>query len=175
MLALHDNERVHGAYRKTWVVFAASGALALLFALAPLVLLVLTPVLSLPAAPVSAPLVTLVLMLWWWGVWTGAFFAFVNYYLDVFVITSERVIRIEQHGPFSRTIAELRLERVQDVTVEQHGILPTLLHYGNVRVQTAGEATAFVFRAIPHPIKVKEVVMEAHREALMRGPGPHAT
>ena len=116
MLALHDNERVHGAYRKTWVVFATSGALALLFALAPLVLLVLTPVLSLPAAPVSAPLVTLVLMLWWWGVWTGAFFAFVNYYLDVFVITSERVIRIEQ-GPGVQTGSRRRGD-IQQILIE---------------------------------------------------------
>lgn len=175
MLALHDNERVRGAYRKTWVVFAAAGAFALLLVLAPLVLLVITPALSLPAAPVSAPLITLVLVLWWWGIWTGAFFAFVNYYLDVFVITNERIIHIEQHNPFSRTVAELRLERVQDVTVEQHGILPTLLHYGNVRVQTAGEATAFVFHDVPYPLKVKEVVMAAHRDVLMRGPGSHAT
>lgn len=164
MLTLHQNEKVLATYRKTWLVFFATTVGAVSAAVLPLLLLPFAERIPL----IFVPFVPLGTVLWWWMVWLGGFLAFVNYYLDVFVVTSERIIHIEQHGPFSRTIAELRLERVQDVTVEQHGILATLLHFGNLRVQTAAEASEFIFFAIPHPLRAKEIIMEAHRTAVLQ-------
>lgn len=164
MLTLHKNERILASYRKTWVVSIAAAAAATGTALLPLFLIPFAELIP----PVFVPFVPLGTVLWWWMVWLGGSLAFINYYLDVFVVTSERIMHIEQHGPFSRTLSELRLERVQDVTVEQHGILSTLLHFGNLRVQTAGEANEFVFFAIPHPLRAKELIMEAHRTVALR-------
>lgn len=169
MLALHENERVIATYRKTWVVFFFAGITAIVLVVGPMILFSLLPFLSLTRLEtLSREGMLFLLSLWWWGVWIGSFFTFVSYYLDVFLVTNERIMHIEQHGAFSRTIAELRLERVQDVTIEQHGVLATLLHFGNVRVQTAGESAEFTFRAIPYPVRVKETVMASHREAVLR-------
>ena len=163
MLTLHQNERVLATYRKAWIVFFATALGAIGIALLPLLLLPFAE--RIP--PMFVPFVPLGTVLWWWMVWLVSTLSFVNYYLDVFVVTSERIIHIEQHGPFSRTVAELRLERVQDVTVEQHGMLATFLHFGNLRVQTAGEASEFVFFAIPHPLRAKELIMESHRNVVL--------
>lgn len=168
MIALHANEKVLDVHRKTWVVFAATVAMAFSLLIAPAIFLPFVPLLPGNFAPqMTQEFLLFAFTMWWWTVWIGSFFAFVNYYLDVFVVTNERIMRIEQHGPFSRTVAELRLERVQDVTIEQHGLLPTFLHYGNLRVQTAGETGEFTFSAIPHPVRAKEVIMAAHRDSIL--------
>lgn len=89
-----------------------------------------------------------------------AFQLFVEYWLDVFIVTDKRILDIDQHGLFSRTVSELRLYRTQDVTAEVKGILHTLLDYGDVYVQTAGEMERFRFEEVPHPNHVAKLILE---------------
>ncbi|MBU0649300.1 PH domain-containing protein [Patescibacteria group bacterium] len=84
----------------------------------------------------------------------------IDYYLDVWVVTNERIINIEQKGLFARTTAELKLYRVQDAQAEVKGILHTLLDYGNITVQTAGEEAHFTFKHAPDPYKVSRQILE---------------
>ncbi len=93
----------------------------------------------------------------------GALFAFqifVEYWLDVFILTERRILDIDQKGLFSRTVSELRLYRTQDVTAEIKGMLHTILDYGNVYIQTAGEIERFHFEDIPHPNHVAKLILE---------------
>lgn len=92
------------------------------------------------------------------------FILWLDYYFDVWIVTNERIVDIELKGLFQREFSEFKLSRVQDVTVEVHGILPTFLDYGDVHIQTAGEARSFVFAQVPHPYKAKEVILAAHDE-----------
>jgi uncharacterized membrane protein YdbT with pleckstrin-like domain len=96
------------------------------------------------------------------------FHSWLDYYLDLWIITNERVIDIEQKGFFSRIVAEHKLSRIQDVSSEVRGILPTLFHYGNVKIQTAGEEQLFIFEKVPHPQelsrKIHELVENAVKE-----------
>ena len=74
---------------------------------------------------------------------------FVDYYLDVWIVTNQRIINIEQHGLFARVVSEKDLGRMQDITSDVRGFLGTLLNYGNVHIQTAGETERFVFKQVP--------------------------
>ncbi len=87
-------------------------------------------------------------------VWVFFFQAWLDYYLDVWFVTNERVVSIEQKGLFSRSIAEQKLYRIQDVFGEVHGIVATLLDFGNVTIQTAGTNEYFIFKEIPNPHQV---------------------
>ena len=91
--------------------------------------------------------------------WIYSFFIWIDYYFDIWVITSERIINIEQKGLFIRSVSELKFERIQDVTVEVGGIIPTVLNYGDVFVQTAAETERFVFRHISNPYAIKDLIM----------------
>ncbi len=93
-------------------------------------------------------------------VWNFFFILWLDFYLDVWIVTDERIINIEQRGFFSRDISELKLTKIQDVTSEIIGVIPTLLDYGNIYVQTAGEKERFAFYQIPHPNRVKNVIVE---------------
>lgn len=84
---------------------------------------------------------------------------FVDYFLDVWVVTNERIIDIRQEGIFSRTVAETRFYLVQDVTSERKGVFQTIFNYGNVYVQTAAEKGRFVFENVPNPFSIAQKIM----------------
>jgi hypothetical protein len=84
------------------------------------------------------------------------------YYLNVQIITSERVVDITQKSLLIHTISELSLNRIQDVTAEVHGFLETFLDYGNVYLQTAGETERFVFNNVGNPTKVAKTILDLY-------------
>lgn len=87
------------------------------------------------------------------------FIAWLNYYLDVWIVTNERIINIKQLRLFDRVVSEQKLYRVQDVTWEIKGILGNLLKFGNVYIQTAGTEERFTFEYIPNPEGVAKSIM----------------
>ena len=106
--------------------------------------------------------------LFYLNAWLMYFHEFIDYRLDVWILTDQRIINIEQEGLFSRTISELNIARVQDVTSEVQGHLQTLLDYGNVYVQTAGEQQRFIFENVPHPEEISRLVVRANDAATQR-------
>lgn len=92
--------------------------------------------------------------------WLFLFQNFMDYYLDIWIVTTKRVLNIEQTGLFARTVSELRLYRIQDVTSTVNGFLHTILDYGDMEIQTAGEKVRFVFEQIPHPTLISKSVLE---------------
>ena len=81
---------------------------------------------------------------------------FIDYYLDLWIVTNDRIIDIEQQGIFSRVITELDLFQLQDVTTEIRGFLPTIFHFGEIKVKTASGNEDIVFHEVPYPNKVRE-------------------
>lgn len=93
-------------------------------------------------------------------IWVLLFFiTWLNYYLDIWIITNERIINIAQQRLFYRVVSEQKLYRVQDVTWEMKGIIANMFRYGNVQVQTAGEDDRFIFENISQPEKVAQTIM----------------
>ncbi|MFA6018159.1 MAG: PH domain-containing protein [Patescibacteria group bacterium] len=82
-----------------------------------------------------------------------------DYWLDVWIVTSERIINAEQIGLFNRVVSEVYLYQVQDVTSETKGLLATFLTFGDVFIQTAAERERFQFKNIDNPDDVKVAVI----------------
>jgi hypothetical protein len=89
-------------------------------------------------------------------------YGIVSYYLDVYIVTDRRIVDINQKGFFSRDISELHLMQVQDVSAHVDGFFKTILHFGDVYIQTAGERENFVFQSIPHPYTVAKRIIDLH-------------
>ncbi len=96
------------------------------------------------------------------------FHDFVDYHLDIWVVTDQRIVSIEQEGLFNRTVSELNLLKMQDVTAEVKGKIQTFLDFGEVYIQTAGEAARFVFSQVPHPSQVAKVILQVHDRLMAR-------
>ena len=88
-----------------------------------------------------------------WNVWT-------NYFLNVLVLTDIRLFDITQSGFFRRQSASFRIDHIQNITVEQKGFIPTMLNFGTVRFETAGENINFVAKFIPTPYEIKKLIDE---------------
>lgn len=114
------------------------------------------------------PIISVAATFYFFAVWLFAFLEFTDYYLDVWLVTNERIINIEQKGLFTRVASELHLSAVEDATSEVKGIIHTFLDYGNVHIQTAGERTRFVFKNIPHPERVKEMIIKLINEGKLQ-------
>lgn len=110
--------------------------------------------------PVRSTLFVLGVSIFFLFSWLFLFQNYLDYYLDMWIVTNRRVLDIEQHGLFARTVAELRLDRVQDVTAEVNGFFKTLFDYGVVYVQTAGEKERFTFEDVPHPNQIAKIILD---------------
>lgn len=112
------------------------------------------------AHPVAYPLLILIASIYYLSIWLLFFGYFLDYYLDLWVVTNDRVVNIEQHGLFARTIAELDLWKIQDVTSDVKGMIPTFFNYGNVHIQTAGEKERFVFEQVSNPHEIRKQIID---------------
>lgn len=98
------------------------------------------------------------------AVWLYGFLVWIDYYFDIWIITDERIINIEQKGLFMRQISEADYTKIQDVTAQVEGFLPTIINYGDVYIQTAAEKERFVFRTISRPYQIKDLLMQLARK-----------
>lgn len=92
--------------------------------------------------------------------WTGLFYSLTMYTLDFWIVTNKRIIDSTQNGFFDRTVSELHIYRIQDISVNVKGVIETFLHFGDLQVQTAAEEERFNFSQIPNPSGVKDEIMK---------------
>ena len=98
---------------------------------------------------------------------------FTDYWLDTWVVTTERIMNNEQHGLFNRVTSELFLDQIQDITAETKGFLGTFLTYGDVLVQTAAEKVRFHFKNIDNPEIVKQMIQKLSKDCQTRHTHAH--
>jgi len=86
----------------------------------------------------------------------------IDYYYDILIVSNSRLVDIEQRGLFNRSVGELYLLRVQDVTGSTRGILQSLFCFCDVIVQSAGAEIEFRIANLRNPYEVAQKIMELH-------------
>lgn len=92
--------------------------------------------------------------LWYLGVAGIALTNFLRWYFNVYIVTSDRVVDIDWLSLLYKQLSSTQLEKIQDVTYNQGGILDSFFDFGNVLIQTAGNEPNFEFEEIPKPERV---------------------
>lgn len=95
-----------------------------------------------------------------------AFFyiAWLDYYLDIFVLTNKRIIRFEQMILFGKKVSETSYQHVQDVSSKVNGFINTLFGVGTVFVETAGENENFSFDTMKDPSMIATDILELQKK-----------
>lgn len=93
---------------------------------------------------------------------TSLFIIWVLYRLNMYIVTNERVVDVNQRGLFSHHVSELNIEKIEDVTSEVNGILGHLFDYGTVYIQTAGTKERFEFEHVPNPGHITKTILELY-------------
>jgi hypothetical protein len=160
MINFHEGEEVVLEVRRHWIVILPVMIGLGLLTVAPLVLFGVIGALPVtfeatgwgPALPLFA------YSAWLLALWVGGYFVWLDHHLDIWVLTTERLIDIEQKGLFRREVSSLRLERVQDITAEVDGVLATWLKFGDIKVQNAGDTPEFTISNIDNPQAVVDAI-----------------
>jgi hypothetical protein len=96
---------------------------------------------------------------------TSLFIIWVLYYLNMYIVTNERIVDVDQKGLFNHMVAELNMEKIEDVTSETRGILGHIFDYGSVYIQTAGTRERFDFKNVPNPGHITKLILELYERA----------
>jgi hypothetical protein len=164
MIALHNDEKILGEMRRHWIVLAGH--------LVPFLVVIFVPVALWFGLAFLDPgeargsleaLFGFVVLAWLLTAWIAVFVVWTNYFLDVLIITDHRLVDIEQHSFFSRNVSECFVDKIEDVTVDVHGLLPTFFDFGDIHIQTAGESPRFVLRHMPRPHETKDLIIRARQ------------
>jgi len=84
------------------------------------------------------------------------------YWQNRWVITDDSITQITQDSLFGRRTSQLSMENLEDVTVDQHGIIQTMFNFGTLKAETAGEHSKFFFLYCPDPNKYARLILEVH-------------
>ncbi len=93
----------------------------------------------------------------WWAVsvvWL--IISWFTWYFNLTLVTSQRIIDIEQRGMFLRRVREAPHAWIVEVTFEIKGLLATLFGYGNVYVNLGGDKKPICIEAVETPEIVKD-------------------
>lgn len=111
--------------------------------------------------------------LFWYGSWLFWSLCFcwgvliwVDWYLDLWVLTNQKIIDIQQMGLFKRLVMTYAINNIQGVAIKTGGPLATFFKYGNAEIKISGQADAIVFREIPNAALVQDKILQAHQEYL---------
>ena len=171
MINLAEGEKVLYEIRRHWyVLFMESFIVAVLF-LVPWMIFFGLSTIDVSLLSGESAILFFFASLWLFVTWIVFMIIWTNYYLDVWLITDVRIIDIEQFSLFRRDMSEFRLDRIQDVTIEVKGLLPTLLHFGDVHVQTAGEMRRFTIKGVPDPYGLRDKLIKEHDRAVNESHG----
>ena len=119
---------------------------------------------TLLTGPISLPLVAVGGAIYYLAIWLFFFSTVLDYYMDIWVVTNDRIIAVEQEGLFSRTISEMDLWLLQDVTSEIKGITATVFSYGKLSLETAGKESRFHFENLHSPNSVRQRILALAEE-----------
>ncbi len=170
---LEPGENLVEEVRRHWFLFFADLLPFVILAFIPFVIpgvLRSTPQLANFASmfDYSNPLARVVLAGWLLMVWSAAFNSFTQYFLNAWILTTQRVVEIKQFSFFNREVSSLFLNRIEDVTIDTAGIMYSILDIGDINVQTAGTVDRFTMRGIPRPSQLRDILLKyasAHEDA----------
>lgn len=86
------------------------------------------------------------------------------YWGNRWVITSDSITQTLQTSLFDIQSSQLSMGNIEDVTVEQDGLLCHMFGFGLLRVETAGEHSKFVFPYCPNPNDYAKKILNTREE-----------
>lgn len=87
------------------------------------------------------------------------FYHFILWYYTVYIVTNQRVRQVTQKGFFGRSVVELRLSKIQNISYNIPGLSGELFHYGTIVIQTyVGD---LVIHKVEHPSEIYNKLQDA--------------
>jgi len=91
---------------------------------------------------------------------------FLDYFLDAWIVTDHGIIDLEWKGWFHRTAARILYSDVQGVSYEIHGVLGTLINYGDMSLEKISTGATITMHYVKRPKKMTALILKAMEKYL---------
>lgn len=115
--------------------------------------------------------ILLLVIFWYLLVFGYAFYKFLFWYFNVYLLTNERIVDFDFKGILHKETSYAKLNQIQDVSPKIIGFFGTFFHYGNVFIQTAAERPEFEFHKVARPDEVAKAILNEVRKEEGEAPG----
>jgi len=89
---------------------------------------------------------------------------FLNYFLDIVIVTNYRVLKVEKSLYLKDDQNIVDLHEIQDIKKIQHGIIPNLLDYGKLVIVTPTMIEPMILENMPDPERFFRKVNNSKRD-----------
>jgi uncharacterized membrane protein YdbT with pleckstrin-like domain len=88
-----------------------------------------------------------------------------SYANDLFVLTNQRLIKIDQKSFFNRRVSESELDSISNINYEIKGLVKSLLNFGDIKISTTGdEISIVILNNLENPHFIQERIMDFHKK-----------
>lgn len=164
-----ENESIQLVIRKHWIIDVKIAVALLMMGVIPLALAITAEVFVWQAGFSDAFLVVALLFtLYFLGLLLFTYIKWLNEELDIIVVTDNRIISHEQIDLFHRQVSEANLSQIQDVTGIEKGFWQSILHYGNIEIQTSASDVFFVIKHVTNPYENARALLDMRDKVTLR-------
>ncbi len=107
-----------------------------------------------------------VILMFYSFIMTNAIKNLSDWYYNLYLVTSERVIDFDFHPFTSSGASETSLVSVQDVKQKSVGFFPSIFDYGDVEIFSAADRNVITFNQVPNPTLVRDKILDLEDVAL---------
>jgi hypothetical protein len=99
------------------------------------------------------------------------FYHWVGWYFSIFLVTNQRVRQVSQRGLFGKSVIDLGLSKIQNISYNIPGLSGEVLGYGTIVIQTyVGD---LVLDRIQHPSRIYNMLQDAVHKSANTSGGNH--
>lgn len=157
-LKFHGKEKEENVIlivRSHWIAYVPTLFFAIFVLILPFLLTLLIPSFSTNLTMLIALIITATLICLGLIVST-----FVKWFYTVHIITDQRVLDLDFASVLNHSMSEAQLEKIEDITHKQLGVIGSLFDIGSVYIQTAGANAEIEFQNIPRPRDVQDILID---------------
>ncbi len=100
----------------------------------------------------------IILIVFWMGFSLFLYVRWLDHELDLFIVTNNRVIWIEQISLLNRTVSECSLSQIQEVWSKTMWFFANMLNYWTITIQTAWNVANFIMEYAPDAINTSSKI-----------------
>jgi len=148
---LRENEKILLVIRRHWIAFVYLSGYVIFFLASALFAIYLHSTTLSSIVPGNLFWVAIICYSMFFAIFI--YVQWLNNELDLFIVTNERIIGLDQISLLDRAVSECSLDRVQEINPQTKGLLSNLLNFGRLTVHTASEFSHFDMPLAPDPLE----------------------
>lgn len=91
---------------------------------------------------------------------------------NLLLITTNRVIDLDQRGFFERRVVETTFDKIQDIRYAMRGLWSTFFHFGTISLYTAGATEPLDLSYVVRPAELHQQLSDLQQQRRGTGSGP---